>query len=236
MNDYILSKAAEIGERVFIYPEPVYGYKEIMYGIKLNGNVRQIITENNFLAFGYHDLNSRETMRVFIDFFIKNQNYILEEIKNIQHLENLNSLEMNLYNEIYKNLNQLELKKLDSYNRIRKTLDFFIECIVALCDQISTNDRLNLVPLLFLPLDNYIFKSEYIFEKPKLLTWNIKRSSTVGDIENEKVFYEMQLYLNQKSNDLSNVIGQKFYRIYFDIFRKNRINSNESNLFLIDFK
>lgn len=234
MDKDILEKALIKSEKIFIFPKPLYDYREIIFGITVNGRAVPIITENNFLAFGYHDLNSRDAMDIYTDYFMSYRYEILDRLKNIFSLEDIDIFEKELYTDIYGRLRDYNVKKIDSYNRIRKTINLYIEYIVSLSDEIEAQDRIHIVPFLFMPLDRYTFECKYIFTKPELARWNIKRTSTLGEINSESKFSEMQGCLYDKAINLSKQLGKDFYRIYFDIFKKSRINSEYNNLFLVD--
>lgn len=223
MDKNILRQVIAAGEKIFFSPNDLYGYREIFLGISVNGKTEQIINENQFLAFGYHNLNSREAMSICIDYFLNIKPELLKKLEYIYTLNDLINLEEHLYIEVYNLLNNSNIQKLDSYNRIRKTINLFIKYIISKSKEINQETRSRIVPFLFVPLDNYIFKCEYIFTKSELSQWKLKRTSTLGEINTEKNYYEIQNCLNKKASYLSTLSDKIFYRIYFDILKNNRI-------------
>lgn len=233
MDKNILIKALTRGKEIFTEPKPLYTYDEIITGTNVNGKKMKAVDNNTFMAFGYPlNDNAKKVKNVYEDYFIDNKANIIRELLNVGTLKDMDNLERAIYKDIYSKLIDIKAEKLDSYNRIRKPINLYLEHIISMSDSINNDQRKIIVPHMFLPMDKFIFNSEYIFSDLEKKRWGIKKKSGFGVVKSEELFYEMQNSLIEKAKAVSELLQEDFYRIYFDMFWGNRIESDQGNLFL----
>lgn len=173
-------------------------------------------------------------MEVCDEFFLTQKAQILKGLSStIRTREELDEFE----HEIYKGLQAVLLPYStyslinESYNRIRKIVELYLEHIVSMAIEICNDRRNELVPLLFLPIDSWIMGKELIFDDYTLARWGLKRNSSFGAIRSKALFDDMQRYLVKRAQKISAELSTDFYVIYFDIFWNNRLESPGNNLF-----
>lgn len=233
MDKNVIIKALTKGKKIFTEPKSLYTYDEIIIGTNIKGKTMKAVANNTFMAFGYPlNENAQKVKNVYEDYFIKKKADIIKELINVNTLNDMDNLERAIYNDIYSKLTDIKAEKLDSYNRIRKPINLYLEHIVSMCDSIDNAQRKKIVPHMFLPMDKFIFDSPHIFTDLEKKKWRIKEGSGFGVVRTEELFYEMQNSLIEKAKAVSELLQEDFYRIYFDIFWGNRIESEEGNLFL----
>lgn len=233
MDKSILMKALEKGKQIFTNPKPLYSYDEIITGVNISGKNMKAVANNTFMAFGYPlDENAKKVKKVYEDYFISNKSIIIKELINVNSLYDMDYVERTIYKEIYSKLIDIKAEKLDSYNRIRKPLNLYLEHIISMCNLIDNIQRERLVQYMFLPMDKFIFNSPHIFNDNEKRKWHISDKAGFGIVRTEELFYEMQNTLVEKAQNISKELDEEFYRIYFDMFWGNRIESEGANLFL----
>lgn len=233
MDKNILIKALTKGKEIFIEPKSLYSYDEIITGVNIKGKTMKAVANNTFMAFGYPlNENAKKVKSTYEEYFIENEANIIKELINVDTLKDMDDLEKEIYNDIYSKLTNINAEKLDSYNRIRKPINLYLEHIVSMCDSIDNTQRKKIAPHMFLPMDKFIFNSEYIFSEFEKKKWRINGDVGFGVVRTEELFYEMQNSLIEKAKAASELLQEDFYRIYFDMFWGNRIESQEGNLFL----
>lgn len=233
MDKNILIKALKKGKEIFTEPESLYTYDEIITGANIKGKTMKAVANNTFMAFGYPlNENAKKVKNIYEDYFIKNKTNIIRELKNVDTLNDMDNLERAIYNDIYSKLIEIKAEKLDSYNRIRKPINLYLEHIVSMSDSIDNDQRKKIAPHMFLPMDKFIFNSEYIFTGLEKKKWRVNGNVGFGVVKTEELFYEMQNSLIEKAKAVSELLQEDFYRIYFDMFWGSRIESEERNLFL----
>jgi len=223
----------EKGESIFIKSQKLYSYDSIINGCMVsgaNGKAEKMyaVAQNTWRGFHKLDKQGMGSKDIFVPYFNKNRENIISELKSINTVEELDEFE----DKITKQLKGMLMKciknnMLDSYNKVRKPVDLYIEHIVSMAEEFTVTERERLIPLLFLPLDSQIFASEYIFSVKELYSFGLKRGSTFQDVYSNKVYKAMQNSLLQK---LIKITGN-FHRIYFDFFWNERYKKSGANLF-----
>lgn len=236
-NNMIYERAQQRGKQLFINPETLYTYEEIINGIQIGKKVMQAVDESTFMAFGFRfNENAKNVMKLYKEYFINNKEYIVEKLKCVCCLEDMDNLEKELYDDIYSRLMNSKAENTDSYNRIRKPINLYLEHIISMCDMFGNSERERIIPYMFVSMDSQIFKCEYIFTKAKRKEFGLKKGMGFGAIKKEEVFYKIQEFLLEEAERITKEIGQEFYRIYFDVFWRNRLESKGENLFLSNLK
>ncbi|NMB95719.1 MAG: hypothetical protein GYA02_03780 [Clostridiaceae bacterium] len=132
--------------------------------------------------------------------------------------------------EIKSNLTNVKSYMLQSYNRIRKPVDLYIEHIASMSTELD-GYRGKLVKLLFLPLDSQIFGSEYIFTLNELYRYGLTRESSFSNVKCKSDFDKLQKLLMSKATAIYNSYKIEFDSIYFYLIWNNRYTKNPNNLF-----
>lgn len=236
----ILKQAQQSAETIFLNPSVLYKYEDIIKGVTVNGTTKKAVDLNTTQAFGkkltygnFYD-NKKKAMEVCDEFFISKKDRIINELNShIQTKEAMDAFEHELFIGIQKSLLAYTTPILieESYNRIRKVVELYLEHIMSMASEIDGETRKLLTPLLFLPIDSWIIKNESIFDSKNIYCWGLTRGSSFGKIRKKTLFDDMQRYLAKKANEISIVLGKEFHVIYFDVFWKNRLDIPGGNLF-----
>lgn len=231
-------KKAEV---VFLNPNQLYPYDSIVNGCivadPLGGISKTMYAVANNTWRGFHRTanSTYGSKKIFTAYFTKNKLKILSALNTISSMDELDSLEENICNDIRNELfGNIKEDQLKSYNKIRKPVDLYIEHIVSMCSELTSN-RTNIVKFLFLPLDSQIFSSSYIFSRSQLYSNGIKDNATFKDVQSQITYNSLQNILLKKSVDISNCIGKEFCRIYFDLLWNGRYRKPGRNLFETNF-
>ncbi|WP_065077978.1 hypothetical protein [Clostridium ragsdalei] len=236
----ILKQALQSSETIFLKPSVLYKYEDIIRGVTVNGTQKKAVNLNTTQAFGkkltYGNFyeNKKKAMEVCDEFFLSRKYRIINEIhSHIRTKEAMDTFEHELYMNLQEALLAYTTPTLieESYNRIRKVVELYLEHIVSMASEIDNETRKLLTPLLFLPIDSWIIKNESIFDNESIYRWGLTRGSSFGEIRKKPLFDDMQRYLVKKANEISMVLGAEFYVIYFDIFWNNRLSMPGCNLF-----
>jgi hypothetical protein len=223
----------EKGESIFIKSQKLYSYDSIINGCivsSASGKVEKMyaVAQNTWRGFHKLDKEGIGSKDIFVPYFNKNRETIISQLKCIKTVEELEEFQ----DKITKQLKDMLMKciknnMLNSYNKVRKPVDLYIEHIVSMAEEFTVDERERLVPLLFLPLDSQIFASEYIFSDKELYSFGLKRGSTFQDVKSSKIYKAMQKSLLEKSAKIQG----NFHRIYFDFFWNERYKKSGDNLF-----
>lgn len=237
MHISIVNKA----EDVFLKPNPLYTYDNIVNGCTvtsiLSGIRKTMYAVSNNTWRGFHRTadSTYGSKEIFTGYFTQNKQKILSALESIKSTEELDSLEDSICKDIKTGLfGNIRADQLGSYNKIRKPVDLYIEHIVSMCSELSSN-RINIAKLLFLPLDSQIFSSPYIFSRSQLYSYGINDNATFKDVQTRKTYNALQDILSKKAIDISNCIGKEFNRIYFDLLWNDRYKKPGKNLFETNF-
>jgi hypothetical protein len=173
---------------------------------------------------------------LFRSYFIDNQVDIIKILNGISGIDELNDFE----NDICDHLNPLLLQNISNmtwginsliFNKTRKVVDLYIEHLIIMCNDFELITRNKLKEIVFLPLDGYIFAERCIFTDEELRqNGNLNRKSTYGDLKEERHYNKLQLILKDKAKMIRNTL---FYRCYFDLFWRNRLDQQSEDLYVI---
>ncbi|MBV4428296.1 hypothetical protein [Clostridium tyrobutyricum] len=235
--DRIVKKA----EKVFLNSKTTYSYNEIINGCHVSnhsGSYKTMYAVGSNTWRGFHKKETTSAIGskfVFTGYFTKNKDYIIENLKNMDNINKLNEFE----NKLCKNLKELLISHikenmLNSFNKIRKPVDLYIEHIVSMSEELK-DYKTKLIPMLFLPLDSQVFASEHIFTIKELYKYGLKRSSSFKDITSPKSYSELQRLLRIKAIKAGSILNKNFCRIYFDLLWNNRYENPGSSLFETNF-
>ena len=153
-------------------------------------------------------------------------------------MDNINKLN-EFENKLCKDLKELLIphikeNMLNSFNKIRKSVDLYIEHIVSMSEELK-DYKAKLIPMLFLPLDSQVFASEHIFTIEELYRYRLKRSYSFKDVTSPKSYSELQSLLRIKAIKAGSILNKNFCRIYFDLLWNNRYENPGSSLFETNF-
>lgn len=224
-------------EKIFFCPITTYPWNEIVSGTIINthnhGKINKAAVNQNTFR-GFHRINKEcsGAKNVFVEYFISQRNIFVKELKTVGNIENLNDLSDLACREIRNKLTNIIPKQLQSYNKVRKPVDLYIEHLVAMAVELE-EVRMRLVPLLFLPLDNQILAFQGLFTDQELKQNNLTRTSTFKDITSKNIYIDLQNSLSLKGMTIQNIRHNSFHRIYFDLLWNNRFNYPGGNLFEI---
>lgn len=220
LTDFI-SRADDI----FLTPCPTVNWKKI---------VDKAVGGETFRGFHRKNVNDEGASQVFKSYFKHQRCRIIDDLSQTSCAEQLHVYENVYCEEIRACLTNIKCKSLQSYNKVRKPVDLYLEHLVAMADDphIACH-RERLIPLLFLPLDSQMFSNPSIFPLCKLKEYGLGRGSTYGDVEGETTYRYLQEYLASKAACLSQISGMTFNRIYFDMFWNDRYLNSGGNLFKV---
>ena len=171
MSFSLINQALQSAESIFLNPSVLYRFEDIIRGVTVNGVRKKAVDINTTQAFGkkltYGNFyeNKKKAMEVCDEFILSNKDRILKELQSRIRTRK----EMNAFgNELSMGLQQALLAYStpslirESYNRTRKIVDLYLEHIVSMADEIDSETRKQLVPLLFQPIDSWIIRNEII--------------------------------------------------------------------------
>lgn len=227
----IYDKINEKAGAIFYKPIQTYKYESLVMGCPVISNEGKwtrmyAVAPNTWRAFHTIDKTKTGASEIYKNYFIKNKDVIINELKNMKSSSELDELEEMILGEIRIELTNILPKMLRSYNRLRKPIDLYIEHIVSMAVELE-NYRERLIPLLFLPIDSEILSSEHIFEVCELNRCGLNRKSSYGNINDKQTYDYLQELLIEKAS----MINRDFNRIFFDLFWNDRYLKNGGNLF-----
>jgi hypothetical protein len=224
----IIKKMNEKGNIVFLNPNgKIENSKDL---IEANDVLQYAIAGNTFRGFHRVDQSLDGASVIFRNVLDKKYTQkIVTKLQKITKEEDLNVLENEIVEVLKEKLkDNIKNDKLETYNRIRKPVDLFIENLVCLCKDFKHTDRERIIPWLFLPLDNYMFNSPIVFPKLDYNEFKIKRNFTMGNIKDEDTYNTIQNYLKTRAKEL-----KLNHRIYFDLLWHDKYNGKGDNLWEI---
>lgn len=227
-----VSSAAKI---IYLRPTITYKYEEIITGVRVGGKTMMAVDESTFQAFGRFNPNMYKAKECYLKYFIDNKNMIISALNSVCSQFDIDYLENNLFNEIFSSLaSKTDKTRLDSYNRIRKPINLYLQHIAFMANEIDNRERL--CQSLYMPLDRVIFGLEPVFSVEERKRFGISASLGFGQIKSKSLYDEIQKYLCLKAKEISMNIQRPFEPIYFDLFWNNRYTKDLRNLFYSNLK
>lgn len=225
------------GRKIFLSPDEEYPALEIISGVKIDGiNGRMFAVGKETWRTLYRIDKSKFVpgpKELIEEFFNFNMAWILQNLMTIKEgdKQRFDQLCETVTDELKEQLKKnVKPERYECYNRVRKPVDLIFEHIVAMSTELREYRRI-LVPLLNVPLDKYVLRSNIIFNQKAKKDLGIeKREISMGDIKNLEHYNRIQTFIRNKASNLSNNYGN-FYPIYFDLLWKDRYKSNGGNLF-----
>jgi len=219
-----------LAERLFMKPNPKYAYIDIVRGVKVCGKSAPLkaVGRNTFRGFYRKPGYNRGASSVFDPYFEENKGAILTSLAKIESRDQMNDFSEKIRKEIRGRLINVEERQLESFNKVRKPVDLYIEHIVAMAEEISESDRSRLIPFLFLPLDSWILGSEHVFTESELRAFGLSRRSTYKDVAARPTYDALHRLTIEKAR----AVSTSFHPIYFDLLWSERFKrEGAGNLF-----
>jgi len=154
----------------------------------------------------------------------------VNDLTAIRSRPDLHSLSNRIRDEIRARLHNIQPYQLDSYNKVRKPVDLYIQHLVAMAVELD-RVRATLVPFLFLPLDSQILAHPCLFKESELRVHRLSRKSTYRDITSEQTYEALQELTSQKADVVAATRQRPFHVIYFDMIWNHRYRNGGGNLF-----
>ncbi len=227
-----VSEAAEI---IYLNPKITYNYEHIITGVQVGGKTMMAVDDSTFQAFGRFNPNMFKAKECYIKFFVDNKYLIINALNSVSGNSDIDTLECNLFDEIHAILKaKTDNTRLDSYNRIRKPINLYLQHIAFMAEEIENRDSLS--RCLRMPLDRVVFGLEPVFTLEERKKYGISTSLGFGQIKSKPLYDEIQEHFCIKAKDISMIIKRPFEPIYFDLFWNSRYTKNLSNLFYSNIK
>jgi hypothetical protein len=237
MDNELAKRIVDKARSILLKPKTTYAWEEIVNGVKVmrqDNSVRKMfaVGANTWRGFRRRDKEGIGPSRLFIGYFTQQKNRLLEELNEVTDSDKLDAIEDRICKELrcaFDNTKNFSQEQLRPYNKLRKPVDIYIEHLVCMARE-HDQGRAALVPLLFLPLDSQMFKSERpnpeIFTITELKEFGLSRRSTFASVETRETYCGLQAKLKDKAN-----VVKGFHRIYFDLIWGNRWKNWGCNLF-----
>jgi hypothetical protein len=237
---YVSKKAGNI----FFQPKRVYPWDSIVQGVsvcKSDGTKERMfaVAKNTWRAHHREDKSQVGSSIIFIDFFVKNKNKMLNDLKSVQNRKSLHDVANFWVSKINPELKNLKPHVLSSYNSIRKPIDLYFFSLVSMAEEFSNDFRSSLIPLLFLPIDSKMLGKFPIGENNdfSIFTYNqlrglgLTHQSSYGHIKTEKTYINLQEIASHRANEISESCSLPFYPIYFEMLWSQRFRRDGGNIF-----
>lgn len=237
-NSVIFEEISTKAKMIYNAPSTTYSYYDIVLGCNIHYEGKQkkmyAVAPNTWR--GFHKINKSNDGAgiVFKDYLIQNKDSIITRLKDISTAEQLDVFEDSLCAEIRANLSNIKQSMMQSYNKIRKPVDLYIEHIVAMASELN-GYRDQLVKFLFIPLDSQMFQSLYIFDVNELSRYAVTRRCSFSDVDTKPKYDGLQNLLTSKARNISHTCGFEYERIYFDLIWRDRYKRTGNNLFQTNF-
>lgn len=236
MDDRLITKEyLAKAEAVFLKPIPEYRYADIISGVDVARECGEVVrmmavNQNTFRGFHRRDKSLEGAKQTFTSYFLENQREIVESLSTIENIQQLDSVCDAMCNSIKTRLSNIRQSQLVSYNKIRKPVDIYVQHLICMADCLSEL-RSVLVPILRLPLDSLIFKSELIFKDQELASANLTRRSTFQDVRSRDCYLYLQSLLSEKAKEQSDRLHGRFFPVFYDLIWNDRYLRWGGNVF-----
>ena len=225
-------QTAAKADLVFLDPRPVYGWDDIVTGTNAPFPA---VAGNTFRGFHRIDKGRPGAAPVFTSYFVENRSGLLESLRSVRDEADLDEVADRAVADLLARLEGvIKPAQLESYNKVRKPVDLYVEHLVAMAREIGPETRERLVPLLFLPLDSQVFASEVCFRDSELRRHGVSRRSTSGSLSDAGAYAALQSILSERAGAVASHLGAPFHRIYFDLLWNDRWTRSGQNLFALN--
>ncbi|GAB4251842.1 hypothetical protein [Deferrisoma sp.] len=246
MNDAkFLTRVLEKGEKVFLSPGRTHPWEDVILGVPVSragGRVDRIpaVGPNTWRSMKLRtDVPiPRGPKELFNGFFLANARRLREWLASVATRDELHEFLNGICVEIRRELRKaVEPDRLESYYRIRKPVDLYMEHLVAMATEFSAEDRRRLVPLLFLPIHKEMIKgiptpqgTVELFDREFLRELGLTKQSAYGHIKTERMYLAFHAEVARKAEAVSELCGRPFHPVYFDLFWNQRYKAQGENL------
>jgi putative zinc finger/helix-turn-helix YgiT family protein len=234
---------AQRAEQLFLRPREEYRWNEIVNGVcvrRENAPPEWMYAVDGNTVRGLHKISKDKWLpgpkELFQRYFTEQQDRLIREliaVSNRDGKQGLYQLSNQICNEIRDELRgNIKPDRLTSYNRTRKPVDLYLEHLVAMAVELKEH-RERLVPLLYLPLDSWMFNRPHLFTEQELDEHDLNRASKFGHVKDEKTYQALQQIVDRRAGEVSRRVGWSFQPIYFDLLWGNppRYQNKGRNLF-----
>lgn len=216
----------KIGEWAYLKREDLHPWVDIVRGTwttGLDGTKQKLIAVdvNTFRGFHRFDKDEEGPKATFVQYFVSQKRRLAKELATITTEIELHKLSNRIQSELILNLTNIMPDQLDSFNKVRKPVDLYIEFLVTMSLELK-HLRSALVPLLFLPLDSQLLNNPVVFSEGDLRSIGLSRGLSFGDITTEDSYLELQCLANTFASTISTKFGKQFHRIYYDLLWNDR--------------
>jgi len=215
------------GIDLFINPQKVYSYEELIWGANVKGKRMTVLSSNTYRGFHRIDKSKPGAKYYFDKCLIQCKDLILKTLYNNPDEKEINKLGNEIDNDLRVLLKtNVSEEQLKSFNKTRKPIDIVMEHFIAMLKDFNSNSRNTIVPNLYLPLDSQMFQSSYVFSYIDIKRLRLRRQFTFKDIGDKNHYYDIQGFLKEKASNLGLIS-----RVFFDLFWKDRYMKTSKNLF-----
>ena len=237
-NEYFDQAYVNAAQRIFMTHSTHYPWEGIVNGVRVQGRVMRAVAGNTFRGFHKIDKTLLGAAAVFKEYFNMNCNTLVEALNSVQNTADLDKLCDEISEKIAGQLTNICAEHLNSYNKIRKPVDLYVEHLVAMSCEMATK-RPHLMPLLRLPIDSQIIQCKHLFCGAELKANALSRGSSFSDVKSKDSYDNIQCLIAKKAVIVTQQYQTPFYPIYFDLIWGNRRDhamrgmSSNKNLFEI---
>ena len=222
-------------DQIFLRPKALYSWDKIISGAQIksaSGATRRMfaVGQNTFRGFHRLDKTCPGAKEAFIKYFVDERSSLVESLSAVRTRDELHRLSNRVCDGIRSRLSNVVPAQLQSYNKLRKPVDLYVEHLVAMAVELS-DVRATLIPLLFLPLDSQILAHRGLFTEQELAAHRLSRASTYKDVASERTYSALQLLLGEKAGAVAAERRRSFHPIYFDLVWNCRYRNWGGNLF-----
>ena len=225
-------------EEIFINPSPTYDWNQIVNGVHVarrDGSRKTMaaVSTNTFRGFHRIDQTRPGASAVFKGFMVDSKEELLGRLKTIKSRKELDKLKDGLVMNVRERLTNVIPHMLESYNKLRKPIDLYVEHLVAMSTELNS-ERARLVPLLHLPLDSQMFDQTAIFSDAELRKAGVGRGDGYAAVTTKARYDGLQAVTVRRAKEISKATGRAFHPVYFDLIWNHRYAAWGGNLFEVN--
>lgn len=238
---------AKQAEQVFLAPDEVYPWNDIIQGVAVtfpNGRVKtfRAVAPNTFRGHRRIDTSKPGSITVFQPYFLNRRRHILRGLKAVRTRHDLHQLLNEITEDIRLGMTNIQDAVRNSFNRVRKPVDLYIEHLVAMAREISPALRQRLVPLLFLPLDSVMLNPIPIpghspirlFDPNTLAGLDLSTQPSYGHVSTQAQYEALQTLVDDACQELTRRCKRTIHPIYLDLLWRKRFTRTGGNLFKLN--